>query len=370
MRPIAQTLWSFALVWTIAGCGANLYRSEAEDPEARKVSAAELVVQRTSSDDFERLKRLWETRSDGGAARDFPIGPGDVLEISVPAIPELATRVERVSGEGEISLPYIGKVKAAGLTDEELEAELHKRLLRYMHNPRVFLVVKEYYSRQVAVLGAVLQPGMYNLNSSSDTLYDLVTRAGGVTTTADPIVQIIPAEEVSKADELEVMAVASKLPKVQEDPSTLVLKRTEPIVIDTAELANKGLQKYLYLPARPGDVIMVPGGSQVLVEGWVERPGAYPVTRGLTLAGVVAAAGGPLYPADLESVRVIRPEKDGTKAVAVLNLEDIKSGDAEDLRLKGGDIVEVTATDGKLVSYGMYKMFSTMVSVSAGIPIF
>jgi len=114
------------------------------------------------------------------------------------------------------------------------------------------------------------------------------------------------------------------------------LKRTEPIVIDTAQLANSGLQKYLYLPARPGDVIMVPGGAQVLVEGWVEKPGAYPVTPGLTVAGVVAAAGGPLYPADLENIRVIRPEKDGTKAVATVNLEGIKSGDAEDIRLKGG----------------------------------
>ena len=45
-------------------------------------------------------------------------------------------------------------------------------------------------------------------------------------------------------------------------------------------------------------MIMVPGGGQVLVEGWVEKPGAYPVSPGLTVAGVVVQAGGPMYPAE------------------------------------------------------------------------
>lgn len=354
----------------VTGCGANLYRTALDDPQARKVSAAELALAKTNTDDLERLKSLFEARSEDAVSGDFPIGPGDVLEISVPAIPELASRVERVSVEGDISLPYIGKVKAAGMTQEALDAELHKRLLTYMHNPRIFLTVKEYNSRQVAVLGSVMRPGMYTLTSSSDTLFDLVTRAGGVTTNADPIIQIIPAEEAPEEDEARVMEVASKLPRVKEDPAALVLKRTEPIVINTSELAHEGLQKYLYLPARPGDVVMVPGGAQVLVEGWVERPGAYPVTAGLTVTGVVAAAGGPQYPADLEHVKVIRPEKDGTKSVAIVDLEAVKGGDKADLRLKGGDIIEVTASDGKLLTFGMYKMFSKFINVSAGVPAF
>jgi len=353
----------------LTGCGANLYRSSAEDPAAKNVSLAELVVKRSHGDDFERLKRLWEKRSDNGAVRDFPIGPGDVLEISVPAIPELATRVERVSGEGKISLPYIGEVKVAGMTDEQLEQELHQRLLQYMHNPRVFLLVKEYHSRQVAVLGAVVQPGMYTLTSESETLYDLITRAGGLNPTADPVIQIIPAEEVSEEEKVKVMAVASTLPQNGPDQPAppLILKRTEPIVIDTDALARRGLQKYLYLPARPGDVIMVPGGAQVLVEGWVEKPGAYPVSPGLTLTGVIAAAGGPSYPADMGSVRIIRSEKDGTKAVAVVNLDEIKYGKERDIRLQGGDIVEVPGTDSKLVGYGLYRTFTTMFNVATKI---
>jgi len=80
---------------------------------------------------------------------------GDVLEISVPAIEELRGRVARISGDGTISLPFVGKIQAAGLTEEQLKQKLVERLEQYMYNPRVVLFVKEYRSRQVAVLGAV-----------------------------------------------------------------------------------------------------------------------------------------------------------------------------------------------------------------------
>ena len=89
----------------LAGCGANLYRSSSEDPQSKQVPASELAVQRSHGNDFERLKELWEKRSESGVAKDFAIGPGDVLEISVPAIPELSLRVERVSGEGDAPHP-------------------------------------------------------------------------------------------------------------------------------------------------------------------------------------------------------------------------------------------------------------------------
>src|SRR2546430_15962107 len=49
---------------------------------------------------------------------------------------------------------------------------------------------------------------------------------------------------------------------------------------------------------RPGDVITVSPAGSVLVDGWVQKPGSYPVTRGLTLSGALAAAGGGLFPAD------------------------------------------------------------------------
>ena len=114
---------------------------------------------------------------------------------------------------------------------------------------------------------------------------------------------------------------------------------------------------------------MVPGGGQVLVEGWVEKPGAYKISQGITVAGVVAEAGGPLFPADLNTVRVIRSDKDGNRSFITVDLEKIKRGESTDISLNGGDIVEVSAQTSKLVPYGLYKVFTSIVNVGASIPI-
>jgi len=320
--------------------------------------------------DMERLAQLWEARSRGISTADYPVGPGDVVEISVPAIEELRGRVVRISGDGTISLPFIGKFQAAGLTEEELRQKLIVQLQQYMYSPRVVVFVKEYRSRQVAVLGAVVKPGLYSLSSGGDTLLDMISQAGGIAPGADPRIYLIPAEPAEKGRVKEVMAA---LPEsfLRQDSAPLILKRTEPILIDVKQLAFGGNQQYMSLSIWPGDVIMVPGGGQVLVEGWVEKPGAYNVSPGLTVAGVVAASGGPLYPADVNVVRVLRADKLGTKSILVADLEKIKLGESSDVALQSGDIVEVPYKTSKLVPWGLYRFFTAIVSVgvSGSLPV-
>jgi len=110
----------------------------------------------------------------------------------------------------------------------------------------------------------------------------------------------------------------------------------------------------------------VPNGGQVLVEGWVEKPGAYGLSPGLTVAGVVVQAGGPLYPAEVNSVKLIRAERGGGKSFIYADLEKIKRGESLDIPLQGGDIVEVSAQNSKLVAYGFYRFFTTIVNVGVG----
>lgn len=315
--------------------------------------------------DLEKLVRLWETRAQEKGSNDYPVGPGDVVEISVPAIEELRTSLVRISGDGSVSLPFVGKMQVAGLTEDELRQKVLERLKQYMYKPRVLVFVREYRSRQVAVLGAVTRPGLYSLTSGADTLLDVISQAGGITPGADPKIYFIPAEPVEKAQGIEI---ASTLPKdfLQQDPTPLILKRTEPILIDIKEVAFGGTQKYLSLAVRPGDIIMVPGGGHVLVEGWVEKPGAYNFSPGLTLTGAIAQAGGQLFPADLNSVKVIRANKAGMKTFIVADLERIKHGGSVDIALQGGDIVEVSAQTSKLIPYGLYRFFSTVINVGVG----
>ncbi|OGQ79058.1 MAG: hypothetical protein A3F90_07370 [Deltaproteobacteria bacterium RIFCSPLOWO2_12_FULL_60_19] len=320
---------------------------------------------------MERLAALLQERRRRGGGLDYPIGAGDVIEISVPAMQEIGAKTVRVSGEGAISLPFVGLIQAEGLREEELAQAIRARLEKYMYNPRVAIFIKEYRSRQVAVLGAVGKPGLYSLSSGADTIMDVVSRAGGILPTADPRIHFVPAEPVEKekAKELALFLPEGVLAK---DPSPLILKKTDPIFIDIKELAYGGNQIYLSLPVRPGDVIMVPGGGQILVEGWVEKPGAYSVTPGLTVSGIVAAAGGPSFPADTGSVKIFRAAQQGGKSVLVANLQDIKAGKEADIALQGGDIVEIASVTSKLIPYALYKFITTVVSVgvSGNVPIF
>jgi polysaccharide export outer membrane protein len=251
----------------------------------------------------------------------------------------------------------------AGLTEEQLQESLVDSLKQYMYEPRVAVFVREYRSRQVAVLGSVTKPGLYSLNTGGDTILDVLSSAGGTTTGADPRLYFIPAG----VNERELQQIASKFSEQVIPQGALpVNKRTEPIVIDLKELALGGNQQYLSLTVRPGDLIIVPGGGQVLVEGWVQRPGGYNVTQGLTVSGAVVAAGGLLYPADDSTVKIIRSEKGGKRSFVTADLGKIKSGEMKDVALQGGDIVEVSAATSRLIPYGIYRFFETVINVGVG----
>ena len=156
---------------------------------------------------------------------------------------------------------------------------------------------------------------------------------------------------------------------VSQDPSPLILKDVEPIVINLASVNRGGNEIYLSLPARPGDVIMLPGAGEVLVQGWVEKPGSYKITSGLTVLGVVAAAGGAMFAADLTAVKLVRTNKLGQKTILIADLDAIMNGQQPDLPLREGDVVDFVSSRPKAVVYGFYKFFTTIVRVGASVPI-
>ncbi len=330
-----------------------------------KSSSATSDIDNSKNRDLEKLAKLWKERTQDKTVTDYPIGAGDVLQITVPAMEELHDRVVRVSGDGTISLPFVGKIFVSGMTEEQLREQLTTALKKYMYEPRVAIFVKEYHSRQVAVLGAVFKPGLYSLTSGSDTILDMLSQAGGITTGADPRLYFIPAESVGGGEQVQKIAASLSDPNIKQDSGGL-LSRADPILVDLKELALGGYQHYLSLAVRPGDLIIIPGGGQVLVEGWVDKPGAFNVTPGLTVSGVVAAAGGLLYPADESSVRIIRNERGGKRNFLTVDLAKIKDGEDSDVSLQGGDIVEVSATTSRLVPYGVYQFLSSIIKIGVG----
>ena len=282
--------------------------------------ASSAAVDRDNGPDTTRIEALYRSRTRGSSVADYPTGPGDVIEISVPPIDELRERTVRVEADGAISLPMLGTLKAGGLTEKQLVAELEERLKTYMYKPEVDVFVKEYRSRQVAVVGMVNNPGLVTLSGPNETVLDMLTRAGGLTATAADEVILMPAEESKQQEIGRIAEVSAK----GADPSAalhsglapsdssathaaafnrgelsaLLRQNAHPLIIGLKSTALAGGGVYLNMPVRPGDVIVVPGGGDVMVIGWVQNPGHFQVGSGLTVLGAVGAAGGPMFAAN------------------------------------------------------------------------
>ena len=112
-------------------------------------------------------------------AGPYKIGSDDTLDVLVWKQGQLSGRL-RVGSDGNITLPLVGRVQAAGLTTDQLQADLAKRLATYVHDPQVTVRVFDPASRVVYVLGEVRKPGMYRLMSGEGLSQALAT-AGGPT---------------------------------------------------------------------------------------------------------------------------------------------------------------------------------------------
>src|SRR5437899_3325577 len=97
----------------------------------------------------------------GGQIRStYLLGPGDELEISGPELDDKAIDPAPIDGDGNLQVPLVGRVRVAGLTVQECEQELNKRLSKYIRHPEIAVNLKEVRSQPVSVVGAVNSPGV------------------------------------------------------------------------------------------------------------------------------------------------------------------------------------------------------------------
>src|SRR5262249_54479222 len=117
------------------------------------------------------------------SSEPYLISVEDVIEVSVFGQPQLS-QVQAVPPDGKLSLPLIGSVQAAGLSPTALQELLTTVLGRYYKEPRVTVVVKEYRSRKVFILGQVRTPGLLRMGAPI-TLLEGLALAGGIGGDAD-----------------------------------------------------------------------------------------------------------------------------------------------------------------------------------------
>jgi polysaccharide export outer membrane protein len=323
------------------------------------------------------LVSLWRTRQ-SSTTDDFPIGPGDVISLSVPEVEELQKQQVRVSPEGTIGLSLIGTMEVAGMTENDLRAAVRERLLPFMKYPRVDLFVEQYQTREVAVVGAVQKAGLYDLANSNQSLMDMIGRAGGMTEEAAQRVIFVPrkfdqtpmgnrnAGSLAHTDSLHQLAENGiSVPASDSESTGLTQAAFRPsetagymdvqgrswIVLDLAKQEDRAC---LDLPARPGDVVMVPIGGQVMVQGWVRNPGAFKIVPGMTILGAVSAAGGAMFSWTAE---LLRTDSEGKQTTTQFSLSTLADGKGSDVPVQSGDVVVVEKSALGAVPYTFFELF-------------
>jgi len=248
--------------------------------------------------------------------RAYRVGPGDLLEIRVFEVKELE-QVVRVSEDGSITLPLLGRVLVEGLTQEGLVQKLAALLdASYVKNPQVTIFIKEYKSRQVAVIGAVEKAGNYELVGRKNLL-QIVSMAGGFSVNAGREIFIL-----------------------RESPDGT----RSTVAIDLHNLLHDGDHE-MNIPIEPNDVINVPVDREirVFVMGRVNAPGAVKskLSEGVTVFQAIADAGGLAEGAKESAVLITRKDRTGKERKIKVNLKDVLKGKTPDIPLQEGDVVFV-----------------------------
>lgn len=346
------------------------------------VSFAPTAFAAGTDENSQALQSLWISRVESpniDSSSDFTLGPGDVLRISLPQVDGAKDSVVRVSQENTISLPLLGVMSVAGMTEEDYRNDLSRRLAKYFYHPQVAVYLQHTENREVAVIGAVKTPGRYMIAGRSDTVMTMISRAGGATEDAASRIILIPAnrtlseentrsEEANRDGEFAQTAVeasgVSRLSQRQPDEAVSLPKEVmaQGVIINTAQPAN---ERYLALPARSGDVIIVPDAGEVTVQGWVDKPGPFKITAGMTVLGAVGAAGGALF---TSSATLLRTQDNGAKTDIPLDLSKIKSGSEPDVPVQGGDVVIVERSAAGAVPYSVYFIVSHL-GLGLGLPV-
>lgn len=227
---------------------------------------------------------------------DYRIGAGDLLRITVFDHPEFEPQV-RVGGLGNITFaPLKESLSVAGLSTREVELLLVARLVEgaFVRNPRVSVMIVDYESQKVSVLGQVAKPGQYAL-LASNRLVDLIAEAGGVVSGA-------------ASDELTILRKSGARDRVD------------------LEALFQG-DAAMNVTVSGGDTVFVARAPRFYIYGEVQRPGMYRLERDMTVSRAIAAGGGLTQRGSERRVVVKRRDGNGEEREVSLRQSDALQAD-------------------------------------------
>jgi polysaccharide export outer membrane protein len=257
-----------------------------------------------------------------------------LLDVKVFDVKEL-DQIVRVSDRGEAVLTFLGRIQLAGLTTADAQKLVEDRLREghYVREPQVSIVIQEYGTQGVSILGQVGKPGVYPVLGSR-TLLDVISEAGGITPLA--------AHEAT-------------------------IKRRKGGEVFTSSLSdNPGELLASNIELWPGDTVIVPKAGIVYVIGDVGRPGGFVMENNgrVTLVQAVALAAGVNRTAAQSKARIIRRTSTGYEDTRV-DLKRILQGKTADIPLEREDIVYIPSSTARALLFRAPEVLQSAAASAA-----
>jgi polysaccharide export outer membrane protein len=290
-----------------------------------------------------------------GATADYVLGAGDQITVASPGLEDQYNeKVFRIDASGDVTLPLVGRIHAAGLSTGALEGELQLKLKPVLKEPKVVVGISSYGSEPVSVLGSVRNPGIVQLQGRR-TLFEVLSMAGGLQPDAGYVAQVtrplrngnIPLPNV-RTDEVNQVSVAA-----------IRLKD----IINVPNAAEN-------IEILPGDAVSVPKAGLVYVVGSVTKPGGYTLdeNESLSTLQVLSLSEGLLSTSASSKARILRSVPGSpSRAEIPVNLNRLMAGKASDVPLQAGDILFVPVSNAKKVSY---RGIEAMITAATYIPVY
>ncbi len=290
----------------------------------------------------EQLAELEQVLASSQAS--FQLGKGDILSISVYDEPDLTLDSVPVRPDGMIAFPLIGDVQVAGRNVEAVSNEIRERLLQFVLEPRVSVVVTEFNSLDYTLYGEVVNPGVYPLTTEV-SITAAIAKAGGLT------------KGQFRASSVELA-----------DLTHAFLARDGMVMpVDFVRLIRGGDMRF-DIELQPGDYIHIPSGlsKEVYILGEVNEPALFAFRESMPMSRTLALAEGFTVDADLSRIHIVRGALHNP-TVIVSNFEDVVNGRAQDVQLEPGDIVYVPPTSLTRYARSIDKIVPTIQALQVGL---
>lgn len=220
-------------------------------------------------------------------AADNVLNDGDLVRVSVYGNPDLTTEA-KVAASGMLNFPLIGEIRVGGLSAPETEQLIANRLMQegYLRQAQVNVIVLQSSNQQVSILGQVMKPGKYSIESGAKTLFDFIALSGGVSAKGSSVITIIRmAENPPKR-------ISVNIDQLYLKSSVEMVKRTNIKMI-------------------AGDIIYVPEAPMFYVLGEANRPGTYRYKPNMTVAQAISAGGGVSARGTIRGIELERRNEEG-----------------------------------------------------------